>query len=326
VITRRHIVVASLSALVLARVSFAQPQRSAPRIGFLISETLPASSSRIEALRTGLRDYGYIDGKNITIELRSADGNYDRLPSLAAELVKLKVDVIVAFGTKAVTAAKDATTTIPIVDPVMGDPVGAGLGASLSRPGGNITGSAQFSSELAAKRLEFLREAVPRIARVAALLNPANTGTAMQLQAMQSAARALSVELQVVEATNASEIERGFESMTQKRADAVIVATDTLFQTNASGTAQLAATHRLPSCGARAFALAGGMIGYGVNVSEMFRHAAYFIDRILKGAKPGDLPIERATRFELVINLKTAKALGLTIPQSVLLRANEVIQ
>jgi putative ABC transport system substrate-binding protein len=326
VITRRHFVAASVGILAIARVAFAQPQRAVPRVGFLISETQPASASRIEALRAGLRDYGYVEGKNLTIELRSADGNYDRLPELAAELVKLKVDVIVAFGTKAVTAAKNATATIAIVDPVMGDPVGAGISASFSRPGGNITGSAQFSPEVFAKRLEFLREAVPRIARVAALFNPANTGTAMQLQAMQSAAMALSVELQVVEATNASEIERGFEAMTQKRADAVIVATDTLLQTNASGTAQLAAKHGLPSCGARAFAIAGRMIGYGVSDSEMYRHAAYFVDRILKGAKPGDLPIERATRFELVINLKTAKTLGRTIPQSLLVRADEVIQ
>jgi len=262
----------------------------------------------------------------VTIETRSADGNYDRLPELAGELVKLKADVIVAFGTKAVTAAKNVTTTIPIVDPVMADPVVAGLGATLSRPGGNITGSSSVGLEVAGKRLEFLREAVPRIARVAALFNPANTTTAMQLQAVQSTAKALSLELQMVEATNASEIGRGFETMTQKRADAVLVATDTLFQTNASRTAQLATRHRLPSCGAMAFAAAGGMIGYGVNDSEMYRHAAYFVDRILKGAKPGDLPIERGTRFELVINLATAKALGITIPQSLRVRADSLIE
>ncbi len=304
------------------------PQQSAkvPRVGFLMSETLSAQASRIEALRTGLRDRGYVEGKNITIELRFADGNYDRLPELAAELVSLKIDVIVAFGTKAVSAAKRATTTIPIVDPVMTDPVALGLSSSLAHPGGNITGIAQFGPEAASKRVEFLKEAVPRATRVAVLSNPANPSSAVDFNAIRDAASVLKLELQLLEAQSQGEFRQAFSAMAQRRTEAIVVLTDTLFRSNAVEISDLALKQRLPLAGPKEFAAAGGLIGYGYDPVELYRHAAYFVDRILKGAKPGDLPIEQAARFYLVINLKTAKALGITIPQSLLVRANDVIR
>jgi putative ABC transport system substrate-binding protein len=326
VIDRRQFVLAlGVSALAAPLVSLAQPPK-VPRVGFLISETLSGQASRVDALRAGLRNHGYVEGKNIAIEIRSADGNYDRLPGLAAELASLKVDVIVAFGTKAVSAAMRATTTIPIVDPVMSDPVALGLSNGLARPGGNITGSASFGPEAYAKRLEFLKEAVPRITRVAVLINPANTASAMQVQAMRAAANALKLELQVLEVRTAKEFGDAFAAMAQGRIEAIMVATDTLFRANYIEIADLAGKQKLPSTGTKEFAVAGGLIGYGVDDAEMYRHAAYFVDRILKGTKPGGLPIEQATKLELVINLKTAKAFGITIPQSLLVRADDVIR
>ncbi len=307
--------------------SFAQqPQGKGPRIGFLISETLSGQAGRVEALRTSLRDRGYVEGKNIAIEFRSAEGNYDRLPELAVELARLKVDVLVAFGSKAVLAAKRATTTIPIVVPVIGDPVAGGVIGSLARPGGNITGSATFAPETAAKRVELLKEAVPRITQVAYLLNPANATSALILPAMRATAKSLKLELQPFEVRAPKEFGRIFSAMAKGRVDAILVSTDTLFRANANEIADLAAKQRLPSVGAPEFAEAGGLIGYGANDAELYRRGAYFVDRILKGAKPADLPVEQAMKFELVVNLKTAKALGLTIPQSVLIRADEVIQ
>jgi putative ABC transport system substrate-binding protein len=325
-IDRRQFVLAVVvTALVAPLVSLAQ-QPKVPRVGILISETVSGQASRVDALRAGLHDHGYIEGKNIAIEIRSADGNYDRLPELAAELTRLKVDVIVAVGTKAVLAAMHATTTIPIVDPVMSDPVALGLSNSLARPGGNVTGSASFGPEAYAKRLQFLKEAVPGITRVGVLVNPANTASAMQVEAMRAAAKALNLRLQVLEIRAASEFESGFAAMARERIEGIMVATDTLFRANYNEIADLAGKQKLPSTGTKEFAAAGGLIGYGVDDAAMYRHAAYFVDRILKGAKPDELPIEQATKLELVLNLKTAKALGLTIPQSVLVRADEVIQ
>jgi putative ABC transport system substrate-binding protein len=306
-------------------VSLAQ-QQPMPRVGCLISETLSGQASRIDALRAGLRDRGYVEGRNIAIEIRSADGNYDRLTELAGELTRLKVDVIVAFGTKAVSAAMHATTTIPIVDPVMGDPVAIGLSNSLARPGGNITGSATFGPETIAKRVELLKEAVPRITRVAMLINPANTSSAMQVQAMHTAANALKLELQVFEVQTPKGFGEAFAAMKQARIEAIVVATDTLFRANAIAIAGLAAKQRLPSTGPKEFAVAGGLFGYGVDDAEMYHHAAYFVDRIIKGAKPAELPIEQPTKLKLMINLRTAKVLGITIKQSLLLRADEVIE
>jgi putative ABC transport system substrate-binding protein len=327
VIARRHFVFAlAVTALAAPLASLAQHSGKVPRIGLLIPETPSVEASRVEALRAGLRDHGYVEGKSIAIELRSADGNYDRLPELAVELTKLKVDVIVAFGSKAVSAAMRATTTIPIVDPVMGDPVAAGLSSSLARPGGNVTGSVQFSPEAGAKRLELLKEAVARTARIAVLLNPANPGSPLQLQAMRATANALKLELQAVEVRNAKELGPTFAAIEQGRIEAIIVPTDTLFRANAIEIADRAASLRLPSAGSKEFAAAGGLIGYGPDAVELYRHAAYFVDRIIKGAKPDDLPIEQATKLDLVINLKTAKAIGITIPPSLLVRANDVIR
>ena len=323
---RRFVLALGVSTLAAPLVAFGQQQRKVPRIGFLMSETLSNDSSRIEALRAGLRDHGYVEGKNIAIEIRSADGNYDRLPGLAVELASLKVDVIVALGGKAVSAAKEATTTIPIVFPAMGDPVALGLSSGLARPGGNITGSVAFYYEVSAKGLEILKEAVPRISRVAVLLNPANAGSSLGLQAIRATANALHVELQAFDVRNAKEIGAIFASIAERRIEAIVVGSDTLFRANFGEITSLAAKQRLPSAGSREFVAAGGLIGYGVDSLALYRHAAYFVDRLLKGARPADLPIERATRLELVINLKTAKALDINIPQALLLRANDVIR
>ena len=324
--TRRRIVFALLAgALAAPLTSFAQqPQGKIPRIGFLIAETLSGQASRVEALRAGLRDRGYAEGKNIAIEVRSADGMYDRLPELAGELARLKVDVLVAFGSKAVLAAKRATPTIPIVVPVIGDPVALGIVSSVARPGGNITGSATFGPEVSVKRLELLKEAVPRITRVAYPLNPANVTRLGP--GLRAAAKSLKLELHPFEVRAPEELGGTFSAMAKGHVDAVLVSTDTLFASNAREIADLGAAQRLPTAGSKEFAEAGGLIGYGANDAELYRRGAYFVDRILKGSKAGDLRIEQATRFELVINMKTAKLLGIKIPKSILIRADKVIE
>src|SRR5216684_4296283 len=299
-----------------------QPTARIARIGFLgqTSASLSASVIRVEALRTGLRDLGYVEGKNLTIEFRWAEGKHERLPDLAAELVRLKVDVIVTQGTPGALAAKQATATIPIVMAVVADPVATGLVASLARPGGNITGGSWVSHEVSAKRLELLRDAFPRTKRVAVLINPNNASNPPILQAMELAARSLKLEISQFEARGPNEFESAFTAMAAKRVDAVTIIA------NAKAIANLAAKKRLPLMAFNETVEAGGLMAYGANFPEMYRRAASYVDKILKGAKPGELPIEQATKFELVINLKAAKALGLTIPQSVLLRADEVIQ
>ena len=296
------------------------------RIGLLGAHSLSAQAKGVEALRAGLRDLGYVEGKNIVIEYRWAEGKYDRLPNLVAELVALKVDVIVTTGgTPPARAAKHATTTIPIVMTGVGDAVGSGLVASLARPGGNITGLTDFVPELMAKRLELLKEAMPRTGRVAVLFNPANR-TQTGFKPLESTARLLKVELQPAEVLRPDEFERAFSTMAESRVDAVVVAQDAFLNANVKVIADLAAKKRLPSSGTKDFAEAGGVIGYGWNPSANNRRAAHFVDRILKGAKPADLPVERPTKFELIINMTTAKALGLTIPPSVLARADQIIQ
>jgi putative ABC transport system substrate-binding protein len=312
-------------ALLAARFAEAQPAKVA-RIGFLAPTSASSNADRVEALRAGLRDFGYVEGKNIVIEFRWADERYDRLPDLAAELVRLNVDVIVTAGTPAIRAVKNATTTIPIVMATSGDPVGFGFVASLARPGGNITGSSIFAPELSAKRLELLKETLPRAQRVAVLLNPDNSINERNLPAMERTARSLKVGLQRFEVRRPDEFKDVFSAMAKQRVDAVALPEDDFLNANRSGIAELVAKQRLPSIGRKEFAEAGGLIGYGVNFLDLYRQAATFVDKILRGAKPGDLPIEQPTKFELVINLKTAKALGLTIPQSVLARADEVIQ
>src|SRR5262249_13920181 len=282
--------------------------------------------NRVEALRAGLRELGYVEGKNIVIEYRWADGRYDRLPELATELARLNVDVLVTASAAAGMAAKKATQTIPIVMASMGDPVATGLVASLARPGGDPTGSSIFTSEEVAKRLELLRDIFPRAKRVAILLNPDSPLTKLSIEAVTSFAKSLKLDVQQVAARVPAEFEGAFQSMADKRAEALVVFEDPVFSAEAARLAELAMKGRLPSIGQLVFAEAGGLIGNGANQVELFRRAAVFVDKIIKGTKPGDLPVEQATRFELIINARTARALGLTIPQSILVRADRVIE
>ena len=273
-----------------------------------------------------MRELGYVEGQTIAIESRWAEGRYDRYPALAGDLVRLKVDVIVTVGGAATQAAKQATRTIPIVMSVVIDPLGGGLVPSLARPGGNVTGLSVMT-ETVGKQLEVLKEVVPKLSRVAVLWNPANPGSAPQLREAEVAARTLAVWLQTLEARTPKEIEIAFDAITKERAGALVVLADAIFTNQVGQIAGLAMKGHLPSIyGLREYVEAGGLMVYSPNTLELERRSATYVDKILKGAKPADLPIEQPTRFELVINLKTAKALGLTIPQSVLLRADQVIE
>ncbi len=284
----------------------------------------------LEAFRQGLRERGYVEGQNIVIEYRSADGKIERFARLATELVRLKVDLIVAGNTPMARAAQQATTTIPIVAGAMGDPVGDGLVASLSRPGGNITGLTFLGPELVPKRLGLLKEAIPRISRVAALWHPGAFGertTQDMLKETDAAARSLGVHLQLVEVRGPNELDRAFSTMTKERGEALMMFPSTMLFNERRRIVDLAAKSRLPAMyPARQFVELGGLISYGASLTDLTRRAAIYVDKILKGAKPADLPVEQPSKFELVINLKTAKALGLTIPPSLLGRADEVIQ
>lgn len=322
-VQRRHFLLGSSALLASPLTSFAQqPREKVSKVGFLISETASDSSVRIEAMRSGLRDHGYVEGKNLVLETRTADGNYARLPELAATLVQMKVDVLVAFGTKAVLAARRATSIIPIVDPVMGDPVASGLVSSLARPGGNITGLTGFDVDLPAKRVELLKEAVPTIARLGIIVNPLNPSGADA----RAAATRLGIDFKSFDVPEARDFEKVFAAMLKVRVDSILVSTDTLFQSRANEVASLAMRNRLPSVGSTQYAEAGGLIGYSANDAELFRREAYFVHKILMGSKPGDLPIERPTRFEMVVNAKTAKGLGIAIPKSILIRTDREIQ
>jgi putative ABC transport system substrate-binding protein len=296
------------------------------RIGFLS----PRSSSdvgRLAAFRQGLRELGYVEGQNIAIESRWAEGEYGRLPGLAAELVRLKVDVIVTYAAPAIQAAKRATGTIPIVMAGAIDPVASGLVTSVARPGGNVTGLSLMAPDLVGKQLAILKEVVPTVSRVALLGNPANTGNAPQLRHAQETVRALGMRLQFLEARGPSEIDGAFAAMTRERAGAVIVLVDGMLADHRARIADLAVKNRLPAVyGLSDYPEAGGLMAYGPSVLDRFRRAATYVDKILRGAKPADLPVEQPTKFELVINLKTAKALGLTISPSLLQRADQVIE
>jgi len=307
----------------------AQPTPRVPRIGLLApnSPTDPRAVRILQALRQGLRELGYVEGQNIAIEFRWAEGKYDRLPGLAAELVRLKVNVVVAFSPPAVQAAKQATETIPIVMAAVADPVAMGFVVSLARPGGNITGLSSMQRELVGKRLEVLKEVVPKVSRVALLGNPANPNYASLVRDAQAAARALGVRLESMEARDPSEIDNAFAVMTTAGAGAVLVVGDPMFLDHRTRIADHAVRRRLPTVFATSeFAEAGGLLAYGPSLSDGFRRAATYVDKILKGAKASDLPVEQPATFELVINLKTAKALGLTIPPALLQRADQVIQ
>jgi putative ABC transport system substrate-binding protein len=280
-----------------------------------------------EAFRQGLRELGYVDGQNIAIEHRAPDWKYERLPALAAELVRLKVDVIVAASPPATEAARQATRTIPIVFTVVGDPVAEGFVASLARPGGNLTGLATISTDLVGKQLEMIKAVAQKISRVAILLNPDQQGHRLGVRQAEGAARALGLQLQILEARTPAEIERAFTAMTSQRAGGLLVLRDAVFRAKRAQIVALAAKNRLPAVyGLREEAEAGGLMAYGASVPENFRRAATYVDKILKGARPADLPVEQPTKFELVINLKTAKALGLTIPPLLLGQADQVIQ
>jgi putative ABC transport system substrate-binding protein len=278
-------------------------------------------------LTQGLRELGYVIGKNLVIEWRSADGKYERLPELAGELVRLKVDVLAVNGTPASHAAQKATTSIPILMVNVADPVGAGLVNSLARPGGNRTGLSNMINELGPKILEMLRAIKPNVARIVVLWNPPNTSNVLMLKDIQAAAQKLGVIVHPIEASTAAAIASAFAMMARQNAEALVVLRDPFFQQERNQIVALAAKQRLPSIGTYAeFVEAGGLLAYGTNLGEINRRAATYIDKILKGAKPGDLPVEQPMRFDLVVNLKTAKALGLTMPPEIMVRATRVIE
>jgi putative ABC transport system substrate-binding protein len=320
------IVTLILSILTVPLTSTAQQAAKIPRLGLLIPGSSSAYAPSIEAFGHGLRDLGYVEGRNITIEYRYAEGKVERFPDLAAELVRLKVDVIVAAG-PAIRAARQATTTIPIVMAVSGNPVGDGLVASLARPGGNITGLSMMIPEGSGKRLEFLQEAVPTLSHVAVLWNPTVLGSTVAFKETQTAAHALGLQLQSIEVRSSDEFDQAFAAMTRAHADALVVISNELFFGHHRQLAELTVRHRLPAMfHLREYAEAGGLMAYGANAEDLYRRAATYVDKILKGAKPADLPVEQPMKFELVINLKTAQALGLTIPPTLLFQANEVMR
>jgi putative tryptophan/tyrosine transport system substrate-binding protein len=305
----------------------AQQPAKAPRIGVLHVGSPATASHLAEAFKQGLREHGYVEGQNIIVERRYGEARPERISELAAELVRLKVDVIVAGTDQGVAAVRKQTQTIPIVMTNSTDPVGTGFVASLARPGGNVTGSSLMSPDLGAKKLELLKEAVPGLSRVAIMWNPDVRGAVLEYRETEGGARSLRLLLQSVEVSSADDFDRAFSAVTTGRAEALTVATSPIVFTSRGRIASLAQKNRLPSMyGLREFADAGGLMAYGPSSTEGWRRAAAYVDKILKGAKPGDLPVEQPTKFELVINLKTAKALGLTIPQSLLRRADHVIQ
>jgi len=306
----------------------AQQAGKVVRIGLLsYAASDSASAARWKAFRDGLRELGYVEGQNVIFESRWGDGQVGRLRGLAAELIDAKVDILVTATSEAALAAKQATSSIPIVTATGADPVELGLVASLARPGGNVTGVFSMSNELAGKRLELLKQLIPRVSRVAFLRDSDNRASALNLREAESAARTLGLTVQGVGVRGPRELDAAFVAMKRARADAVIVGENTPFFADRRRIADLAVMHRLPTVAqAKEYAEAGGLVSYGPDYPDQFRRAVTFVDKILKGAKPGDLPIEQPTKFELVINLKTAKALGLTIPPSLLGRADEVFQ
>jgi len=326
----RRTFIGALTASLLAapRAGLAQQVAKMDRIGFLGAASASSSTSarRVEAFRKGLRELGYVEGRNVIVDFRWAEGDAGRLAELSRDLVRLRVDVMVTQGTTATRAAKDATSTIPIVMLAVGDAIGAGLVPSLARPGGNVTGSTFLGPQLYAKQLEMIKDAIPRVERVAVLMNPDNPVNQAVIQGMEGTARAMKVALTEIEARGPAEFAGAFRAMAQHRVDALVVIAEPILNANLRAIADLAIKQRLPAASGWEFAESGGLLGYGPNLNELWGHAPRFVDKILKGAKPADLPVEQATKFELVINLKTAKALGITIPQSVLLRADEVIQ
>ena len=328
-VTRRRVVMA-LGAGALAPFALcAQPQGKVWRVGHLSQRHIEFvdADNQYGPFTQGMRELGYVVGKNLAIEWRSAEGKSERLPELAAELVRLKVDVLVTSATPASLAAQKATTTIPIVMYNVGDPVGSGLVKSLARPGGNSTGLSNITAELYPKRLEMLRGMVPKLTRVTVLVNPTNVSTTLGLKNVQAAGQRVGVKIQPVEASTPQEIVSAFSMMARQNARALIVSADSFFVGQKNQIAELATKQRLPSIGEYGeYVEAGGLLSYGQNLRENSRRAATYVDKIFKGANPGDIPVEQPTRFELFINRKTAKALGLTIPQSLLISATKIIE
>ena len=303
-----------------------QPTKN-PRIGILGGASASVNAGRIEAFRQGLRELGYVEDKNIIIESRYAEGKLDRLPALAAELVRLKVDIIFSVGPTVTRAAKEATATIPIVMGFDDDPVGSGFVASLARPGGNITGLSTLSPEIGGKQLELLKEIVPRLSRVAVLGSSPHPGTAQSLKEIELAAGAFKVQLQYLDVLDSKEVEPAFGAASKGRADAVLVLSSVVTNSQRKQIVELAVKNRLPAIYYTAeWVEAGGLMSYGTNFTDLFRRAATYVDRILKGAKPADIPVEQPKTFEFIINLKAAKQIGLTIPPNLLVRADRVIK
>ena len=324
---RKLLLALGAAALASPLTPHAQPQTKVWRIGFLTP--YPSGNDRdLEVFKQQLRDLGHVEGKTIAIDYRSAEGKYDRLPGLAAELVGRNVDVILSDrGTPTVTAARNATNTIPIVFVGVADPVGQGIVASLARPGGNVTGATIQSRDTAGKSLALLKEIVPSAKRVAILSNPTNPGLSLVLNEMQTAAKTLRLEITVVNAGTPAEFDRAFAEIVRNRAAGLVILADALFHSETGRLATLAARHRMPTMGgSNAIPESGGLMSYGPNRLDMVRRAAILVDKILKGAKPADLPVEQPTQFELVLNKRTAKDLGLKIPNSILVQATKVIE
>jgi putative tryptophan/tyrosine transport system substrate-binding protein len=329
---KKKITVLTLCAMLFALCLRAEAQQAkkVPRIGYLTGSSPSARSARIEAFGQGLRELGYVEGKNIVIEYRYAEGKLDRMTELAADLVRLNVEVIVTGGPLVTRAAKEATTTIPIVMTQDADPVGSGFVASLARPGGNITGLSTLSPEINGKRLELLKEIVPKLSRVAVLGTSTRPGTAQELKEVELAAGAFGVELQYLDVLDPKDIETAFRAASKGRVDAVLMlVSGGIVDAHRTTIVELAVKTRLPviyGTGGRAFVETGGLMSYGVNINDLDRRAATYVDKILKGTKPADLPVEQPTKFEFIINLKAAKQIGLAIPPNILARADRVIR
>ena len=327
--TTRRAFLGTLAGGLLAAPPAAKGQQAGKvyRIGLLDSASDPASVDRWKAFRERLRELGYTEGQNVVFESRWASGQMGRLPGLAKELVDAKVDILVTASNEAALAAKRATTSIPIVMATGADPVELGIVASLARPGGNVTGMFSLSNELGVKRVELLKQIVPQVSRLAIVRNPDNRGSALTARGVEKAAKSLGMTVHIVDVRGSKDLDAAFAAMKRGRADGVILLENTAFFSERRRFADLALTHRLPmSVMAKEYVEAGGLVSYGPDYPEQFRHAAGYVDRILKGAKPADLPVEQPTKFNLIINVKTAKALGLTIPPSLLARADEVIR
>ena len=326
-IARHSVLAFALCALVFALCANAQAQSKIPRIGFLSANSRAAMSARAESFQQGLRELGYTEGKNIFIEYQYADRTFDRLPALAAELVRLNVNLIVTEGPTAIRFAKEATSTIPIVMAQDPDPVGTGFVASLARPGGNITGLSSLRPELSGKRVDLLKEIVPRLSRLAVLGTSSTPGNAQSLKETELAASGFGVQLQFLEVLGPKDIETAFRAASKGRADALLVLASPFLLSDRNQLAALAVKSRLPAIYPSGdYVDAGGLMFYGASIPELFRRAATYVDKILKGAKPADLPVEQPIKFEFVVNLKAAKEIGLTIPQKALARADKVIK